>query len=214
MLKIKTFSVNPFSENCYIVSNEQGDGAIIDCGAYEAEEWAQIKQYLDDEKITLKYSLLTHGHFDHILGLAFPEIEYGLLPYMHEADHEWYDHANEVTISVFGQGLKAPLPQIGKYIHDGEVIKLGNDELKVICTPGHTQGGVCYYAEAQGLLFAGDTLFRTSIGRADLQGGNQAQLIRSITEKLLALPDDVEVFPGHGGPTTIGYERANNYYLM
>lgn len=214
MLKIKVIQVNPFGENCYILSNEQKEAAIIDCGAYEKVEYDAIKAYITEENLTPKYALLTHGHFDHIFGLAFLKREYGLLPYMHKADQNWYDHVNEVTISVFGQGLSEPLPEIGMYLQEGEIIKMGNDELKVIFTPGHTQGGVCFYNESQGLLFCGDTLFQNSIGRTDLEGGNQAQLIHSITSKLLILPDEVKVFPGHGGTTTIGSERKYNYYLV
>lgn len=213
MLKVKQFAVNPLGENCYVLSNDTLDAAIIDCGAFEPSECEQIANYIHAERLTPQYALLTHGHFDHIFGLPFLNRKYGLKPYLHQADKVWYEHANEICISVFGFGLREDMPEVGGWFVDGQTIKLGSDELKVICTPGHTQGGVCFYNEAQGLLFSGDTLFCGSVGRADLEGGNQMQEIRSICERLLVLPDETKVFPGHGGSTTIGYEREYNYYL-
>lgn len=213
MLKIKQFSVNPLGENCYVISNEQGEAAIIDCGAYEPSECEQISNYIQAEGLIPKHVLLTHGHFDHIFGLPFLYKNYGLKPSLHEADKTWYEHANEMCIAVFGVGLREEMPEIGNWLVDGQTILLGNDELKVICTPGHTQGGVCFYNAKQGLLFSGDTLFYGSVGRTDLEGGNQMQELRSICEKLLVLPDETKVFPGHGGATTIGYECEYNYYL-
>lgn len=193
--------------------NESGGAAIIDCGAYEVDECNRISMFLQSENLTPKYALLTHGHFDHIFGLPYLYRTYGVKPMMHEADQDWYDHANDMSIAVFGFGLREAMPMIDSYITEGQTIQLGQDCLKVIHTPGHTPGGVCFYCEEQGLLFSGDTLFCGSVGRADLEGGNQMQEIRSICEKLLVLPDNVEVYPGHGVPTTIAYERENNYYL-
>ena len=214
MLTIKTFTVNPLGENCYVVSTDNLEAAIIDCGAKEKSEFWKIAEYIEKQNLQVKYLLQTHGHFDHVLGLAFAEDAYTLLPMMHPADTDWYNHTNEICMQVFGEGLRSPLPTLGSPLAHGDVIKLGYDSLQVIHTPGHTQGGVCFYNEKQGLLFSGDTLFRCSIGRADLEGGNQGQLIRGIREKLLTLPDSVQVYPGHGSTTTIGYEKTNNYYLV
>lgn len=213
MLSIKKFTVNPLGENCYLVINDLREAAIIDCGAYEPAESQMIDQYIEKEGIELKYVLQTHGHFDHIFGLPHLHRKYGLHPLLHQGDQQWYDHANDLCIAIFGVGLREPMPAIGAYLTEGMTISLGTDVLKVICTPGHTPGGVCFYNEDQGLLFSGDTLFCGSVGRTDMDGGDQMQEIRSICEKLLVLPDDVQVFPGHGPATTIGYERENNYYL-
>lgn len=213
MLTIKTFTVNPLGENCYVVSSDNGEAAIIDCGAREKYEFDAIAQHIDKESLQVKYLLQTHGHFDHVLGLGFASERYRLLPMMHPADTEWYTHTNEICFQVFGEGLSTDLPALGTMINHGDVLMLGSDTLQVIHTPGHTQGGVCFYCESQGIVFTGDTLFCNSIGRADLEGGNQPQLIRMIRERLLTLPDDVVAYPGHGGSTTIGDEKMYNYYL-
>lgn len=213
MLTIKTFTVNPLGENCYVVSSDNLDAAIIDCGAKEKTEFRRIFEYIEKQNLQVKYLLQTHGHFDHVLGLSFASETYGLLPMMHSNDNGLYNHCNEWHQMVFGEGLRYPLPDLGTPLFHGDTIMLGDDSLQVIHTPGHTQGGVCFYNERQGLLFSGDTLFCNSIGRADLEGGNQAQLIQMIKERLLVLPDDVAVYPGHGGTTTIGDEKIYNYYL-
>lgn len=213
MLTIKNFTVNPLGVNCYIVSNENNEAAIIDCGAKDKSEFWKISTYIEKEKLTVKYLLQTHGHFDHVFGLGYAAKEYGLLPMMHAADTDWYNHTNDISFQIFGEGLSTPLPALGTPLHHGDQISLGKDILVVIHTPGHTQGGVCFYNEAQGILFSGDTLFCNSIGRADLEGGNPAQLVKMICDRLLVLPDNVVVYPGHGGTTTIADEKTYNFYL-
>ncbi len=213
MLTIKTFTVNPLGENCHVVSSDNLEAAIIDCGAKEKSEFRKISEYIENQNLQVKYLLLTHGHFDHIFGLHFASEAYGLLPMMHPADTDWYNHTNEICMQVFGEGLRHPLPELGTPLSHEDTITLGTDVLTVIHTPGHTQGGVCFYSAPCKILFSGDTLFCNSIGRADLEGGNQAQLVHMIRERLLTLPEDVKVYPGHGGPTSIGFEKDCNYYL-
>lgn len=213
MLTIKTFTVNPLGENCYLLYNEYRQAAIIDCGAYESYECTEIAHYIETERLELQYVLLTHAHFDHIFGLPFLYRTYGVKPMMNQEDQIMYDHANEMCMSVFGARLKEQMPEHGEYLVEGQTIALGEDKLQVICTPGHTPGGVCFYDEAGKQLFSGDTLFYGSVGRTDFIGGNQMQEIHSICNKLLTLPDNVRVYPGHGPATTIGFERTNNCYL-
>ncbi len=213
MLSVKSFCVNPLGENCYILYNEDSDAVIIDCGAYEKFECDQISTFIQENKLNIKHVLLTHGHFDHIFGLPYLYKEFELKPHMHEGDINWYTHANEMTEYVLGVGLRDAMPEIESYLKDNQVIILGDETIKVIHTPGHSQGSICFYSEENSLLISGDTLFCGSVGRADLEGGNQMQEIDSICNRLMVLPDEVKVFPGHGGPTTIGYERKHNFYL-
>lgn len=213
MLNVRTFCVNPLGENCYILYNENNETAIVDCGAYEQSECEEIASFVQENNLVIKHVLQTHAHFDHIFGLPYLFKKYGVKPQMHENEKLWYEHANEMTIAVLGVGLKENMPEVEAYLQDNQIIELGDEKIKVIHTPGHSKGCICFYNEKNKILFSGDTLFCGSIGRADLEGGNQIQEITSIYKKLMVLPDDVKVFPGHGGPTSIGYERENNYYL-
>ena len=169
--------------------------AIIDCGA----NISRIKENIDELNGKVKYILLTHGHHDHTVGVKSVKREYD-------------------CISVMSVKEKGSLGRIGfmdevpvdRWVSDGDIIELGDIKISVIETPGHTFGGVCYLA--CDVLFSGDTLFRESIGRWDLPGGNKDILLMSIREKLFVLNDDIKVYPGHEASTTIGYEKKNNFY--
>ena len=155
--------------------------------------------------VNLKYILLTHGHFDHISGIR-PNHEVPV--YMHKADMDWVNSVN-TYMPMMGMP-EITVPTIDKFIEDGEIIKLGNLDIKVLHTPGHTQGGVCYYVD--GVLFSGDTIFRESVGRCDLQGGNYNQILESIKNKIFTLPDNTIIYPGHGKPTNVGWEKDHNFF--
>lgn len=211
-MKIKTFQVNPLGVNCYVVS-DAGEAAIIDCGCFEEREWTSIKAYIDAEGLSVKHVLLTHGHFDHVYGLRYIERDLVLHPLIHTMDTDQYTHSLDMLVQFMGVRLPGQLPSIGGLIADGQEISLGGMTFTVLHTPGHTPGGVCFYCEAEGILFSGDTLFQGSVGRADFPGGDMITEVTSVRERILTLPDEVRVLPGHGPSTTVGYERKNNMYL-
>lgn len=215
MLKVKTFVVNPLQVNCFVVSDESTkETVIIDCGCSEESEWDSIKKYIAQEGLAVKHLLNTHLHFDHIWGLPFAERDLGLKAEANYGDMDLYNNVEDAVARVMGVRIPLPaFPPLGKSLLDGDVISMGESTLKVITTPGHSQGGICFYSESDKMLFAGDTLFRTSIGRTDLDGGNYTQLIENITTKLLSLPEDTTVYCGHGPKTTIKNEKLFNPYL-
>ena len=211
MLNIKNIQCNMLAENCYIVSDESKECIIIDCGASSEAEYEYIDAYITSNELTPKQHILTHGHFDHIMGAKWVYEKYGLQPTICEMDAETYKNFRN-DIQSFGFTVDYDLPPIGHCLNDGDTISWGKHELKVIHTPGHSKGGVVYYCAEEHIAFTGDTLFRNGIGRTDLPGGNMFQIIQSL-RKLTQLPDDTDVYPGHGSKTTIGYELATNPYL-
>ena len=218
---IKTFIEPPIDNNNYlIVDEETKEAALVDCSAIDI--WDKVPQNKGDvsvstsgtdrkeiKDVTLKYVLLTHGHFDHIAGLRPFVNEDAPIVVMHKADLGWLNNVNSF-MPMFGMP-EMSIPKIDKFIDEGDIIKLGNLEIKVLHTPGHTQGGVCYYVEDK--LFSGDTIFREAVGRYDLEGGNFDQIVESIENKIYTLPDDTEILPGHGKPTTVGWEKTHNRFL-
>lgn len=201
-------------ENTYIISNAMGQAIIIDCGALYPEEQAALHTYIDQKGLHPILALNTHAHFDHIFGAQWVKDTYGLSPQFHPADLPLYEHSDEAVQQFFRRKFDFPHPLAGHPLSDGQNISFGQHQLTVIHTPGHTPGGVCFYCEAEKILFSGDTLFLNSIGRCDLPGGNLQQLVMAIRTRLLPLPDDVTVLPGHGPSTTIGHERRHNPYLQ
>ena len=201
---IKSFIKPPIDNNNYLIVDERTkEAALIDCSTFDDEILTEI----EDLNAKLKYVLLTHGHFDHITGLNDTDEDVKVL--LHPADLEWIKELNTYLPMI---GMPAmDTPRIDGEFSDGDVIKLGDTEIKVIHTPGHTQGGVCFYVN--GNLFSGDTIFRESVGRCDLPGGNFTQIVESIEEKIFTLPDETVIYPGHGRNTTVGWEKENNTYL-
>jgi len=210
-MKIKQFVQNPFQENTYLVYDDTGEAIIIDAGSYTQSDVDEIKRFTDENKLTVKFLVNTHCHIDHVIGVNTLCKLYGVDCYAHREELPMLQSVPTQAI-MFGLEIDT-IPQIDKTINDGDTVKFGNTSLQVIHTPGHTRGCVCFYSELDRILFSGDTLFQGSIGRTDLAGGNYDSIIRSITTKLLTLPDDIKVFPGHGPSTTIGKERIGNPYL-
>jgi hydroxyacylglutathione hydrolase len=212
MLTVKHFTFNPLQENTYVLYNDKDACCIIDPGCYFGNERKELQDFIKEQGLTPKLLLNTHCHLDHVFGNKFVYEEYDLPLHIHEKEEPVLKYAAEA-------GLKWGMPfehYRGEliFLKEGDIIKLGDDELKVRFTPGHSPGSICFYCEAQKFIISGDVLFRTSIGRTDLPGGDFDTLMNSIHKVLFALPDDVIVYSGHGEPTTIGYEKKNNPFLQ
>lgn len=204
MLEVKTFVEGPIDANNYLLIDEKSKEAVlIDCSSSREEFVNAVK----DTGCKLKYILLTHGHFDHILGVEkFKEV-FGTETYVSQDDFNQINYAPQMLM-MFGGGSITKAPEITKIVKDGDEFKIGEYSIKALATPGHTKGGMCYLVEDK--LFSGDTLFQGSVGRCDLPDGDLDEIIKSIKEKLFTLPDEIEVFTGHGGKTTIGFEKKYN----
>ena len=211
MLNIKTFEVNPLQENCYVVSDETKDCVIIDCGAFTPDEQNEIVEYINSEGLHPKHLLATHGHFDHNFGIDAMYKAFGLRVELHSADERLLSEISQQAEAMLGATVSF-VPRVAGFLSANDTVSFGTHELKVLATPGHSQGSISFYCEAENVLFSGDTLFRMSIGRTDLPGGSMFMIINSL-RFLSQLADDVRVLTGHGPETTIGYEVAHNPYL-
>ena len=213
MLTLKVFTVNPLEENCYVLSDDTHEAVVIDNGAFDAEEKTALYDYLDKNHLTPVRQILTHAHFDHIFGVDDFYKRYGVKVDFHADDSYLYYDAPAQLKAFIGRPMHVKIAPKGVYLADGDLVHFGHCELKVIHTPGHSCGGVCYYCESEKMLFCGDSLFKGSVGRTDLEGGNHRQLIDSMSNKVLTLPEDVIVYPGHGPSTSVSYERRYNPYI-
>jgi len=211
-MTIKTFTFNPIQENTYLVYDETLEAVVIDAGCISKVEKRALKQYIEDNNLTLKRVLNTHLHFDHQFGNRFLFETFGIKPEAGKDDEYLLENVIAQTRS-FGMDIDEEAQPLGGYIIENQEIKFGNSSLTAFHVPGHSPGSMAFYAEKDGVLFAGDVLFRGSIGRTDLPGGDYATLIQSITQKLLPLPDSTVVYSGHGPQTTIGFEKKNNPFL-
>lgn len=212
MLKIKLFEFNPFNENTYLIWDDSTkEAAVIDPGCYDDYEKDELKSFIDSEKLNLKLLLNTHCHIDHILGVSFIKENYNPKYLIPEKDLPLHNNAVSQG-QMFGFELN-PLPEPDEFLSEDNLVKIGNEEIKPLFTPGHTAGEYCFYSTKNKICITGDVLFHQSIGRTDLWGGNYDTLIESIKKKLLILPDDTKIFPGHGIESTIGIERKQNPFL-
>lgn len=212
MIRIRCFYFNDFRERCSVVWDETMEGVIIDPGCNSQDEKDGLYDFISGQGIHPVKILLTHGHFDHVLGLTDCAKKYGIPVYMHPADKDILKIDDFFTRTY---GFKMPVIDVDTIdIADGDTVGFGNTEFEVICTPGHTPGGVCYYDRKDKILFSGDTLFAGSIGRTDHPGGDYDQLIESIFTRLMCLDGDIDVVPGHGPQTTITDERTKNPFLQ
>ncbi len=208
MLSIQQFVFNPFAENTYVVYDETGEAAVIDPGCYEAQERRALDDFIAQKALTVKYLLNTHCHVDHVLGNDYVKEKYKVKLLIHSND-EVVLRAVQTYAGAYGFNLyKAATPD--GYLKEGDSIKIGNSTLDVLFLPGHAPGHVGFLERKQKLLLGGDVLFKGSVGRTDLPGGDFDTLIDSIHKKLFTLPDDIVVYPGHGPTTTLGEEKISN----
>jgi glyoxylase-like metal-dependent hydrolase (beta-lactamase superfamily II) len=211
MLTIKFFTFSPVQENTYVLYNEDKKALIIDPGCYDNAEKETLSKFISDNGLVVEKLLNTHCHLDHIFGNKWVHETYRM---------ELFLHPEEEKVLAFGpqSGIMWGLPfdnYVGplNFLNAGDEVVLGTDVLKVILAPGHSPGSICFYSEEQKFVIGGDVLFRESIGRTDLPLGDHQTLLNSIRNQLFVLPDDVEVYPGHGPLTTIGYEKKHNPFL-
>ncbi len=211
MIQVKVFAFNPVAENTYVLYNEKGNALIIDPGCYFSAEQETLQNFLTEKQLTPVQLLNTHCHLDHVFGNSWVYKTFGLELFLHPLEEQVLAFAPES-----GQRWGLPFDNYNgplHFINEGDIVKLDEDELQVLLTPGHSPGSICFYCPQQHFVIGGDVLFRDSIGRTDLPGGSHETLLASIKEKLLVLPDDTKVYNGHGQPTTIGYEKRNNPFL-
>lgn len=207
-MKIEAMVLGDVRTNCYLLINEETKEALVVDPADRADV---IVRKLIDEGLTLKAILLTHGHGDHILAAGDLKKQFGVKVYAAKAEEALLsDAAQNLSKALFGIAVTVK-PDI--LLEDGQEFEAAGIRLRMLHTPGHTPGGCCYYQEEEKVLFSGDTLFCGSIGRTDFPGGSLSELVRSVKEKLLVLPEDVKVYPGHEEMTTIGHEKRYNPYM-
>ncbi len=208
-LMVRGIVVGVFQENCWVIGNRRsGEAICIDPGDQPDEVLALAR----DMGVTIKVIANSHAHIDHILGVAGVHRATGASFLLHEDDLDLLRTGWRESAARFGFDLDEPPPDPAAFVRHGDVVEVSGLRLQAIATPGHTPGSVSYYAD-EGLLFSGDTLFRGSIGRTDFPGGDFAQEMQSICDRLLALPDQTRVLPGHMAETTIGFERDHNPFV-
>ncbi len=206
-LVVKMLQVGAVCTNCYVAYHrDTKEGFIVDPGA----EASRIASLVTSEGVDVKAILLTHGHFDHAGAAAELEKLYHVSIYAHEAEKETME---DMSLNLCGMIGKRETYHATDFVKDGDVLEIAGFSVKVLFTPGHTVGGVCYYIEKEQVLFSGDSLFCGSIGRTDFPKGSMSDLIRGVKDKLLVLPDYVNVYPGHNEMTTIGDEKCYNPYF-
>lgn len=211
MFSIQTFTFNPYQENTYVLYNGSGQCIIVDPGMYTNEEKSEFLDFLTERQLTPTILLNTHCHIDHVLGNNFIYEEFGLLAQFHEG---------EIPVLIAVQNYAPqygfhyhPAPIAETFLTETDSIALGDDILRIILAPGHSPASICFYSQQQNFLIGGDVLFKNSIGRTDLPGGNHQQLLESIRKNIYTLPDNTTVYPGHGPTTMIGLEKQNNPFV-
>lgn len=206
-LRVEQYVVGAVMTNCYFAVNEDtGELLVIDPG----DSAKQLIEKIKEQNLKPVAVLLTHGHFDHAMAAEEIAGEFGIPIYAHEQEKETLENP---SINLCGMIGAREAYHADRFVKDKEILDLAGFSIQVLHTPGHTKGGCCYYIEKEQAVFAGDTLFHESVGRSDFPGGSASVLIRSIEDKLMPLPGQVKVYPGHNDVTTIGWERQYNPFL-
>jgi glyoxylase-like metal-dependent hydrolase (beta-lactamase superfamily II) len=210
-MEVFKFVFSPIEVNTYVLADQTGDCAIIDCGCYDRNEFSALVDLLESRSLKPVLLLNTHCHLDHIFGNRFVNEKYKLSPYSNELEEPNRKNAVNVAL-IFGLSMETP-PVPAGFISDQQKIVFGGTNLLALHVPGHTVGSIAYYSKSDGCVFTGDALFAGSIGRTDLPGGNFEILLKSIKTRLLTLPGQTVVYSGHGPKTTIEKEMNTNQYL-
>ena len=212
MTTVQSFEVNYFSENTYIVYDETKEGVIIDCGCMNKEEQQLISRFVSEQQLTLKRYLCTHLHLDHIFGNQFVWKQYGLKPEASKADVEGLPSPIDQA-KAFRLPLAIQEVAVEHFLAGRQIVQFGKTQLEVMSVPGHSPGGLAFYNRKNGFVIVGDSLFAGSIGRTDLWGGSQELLQAALRDRILSLPDETIVYPGHGPETRVIDEKFSNPYL-
>lgn len=206
--------MNPCQAMCYVVSDETGEAVVIDPCAYKERERDRIVEYIETEGLKPVRSLLTHGHFDHLLAADLIHERYGLRPEVHRLDAPVIAATPERAREILGaSGFTREIPMPTHWLSDGDIIGFGNHKLEVIHTPGHSPGSVFFCCKAEAVAFSGDTLFRNSIGNISLPYSSPDDMARSLRYINATLPDETTIYSGHTGKTTLGREKTRNTYM-
>ena len=212
-MKIARLVFNPIQENTYVIWDDTLEAAIIDAGNMGERENDILDKFIADNGLKPVLAINTHGHFDHLMGVEFLRSRYGAKFAVSSKDKFLVESAKQ-NAAMFGIGGGNIVEVIDVDLEGMESIKFGQTELQIITTPGHTPGHVVFYEPQAKVLFTGDTLFRESIGRTDLPGGDYSWIMNSILEKIMPLGDEVQVYPGHGDTTDIGHESMYNPFVV
>ena len=211
MLNIQIFTFNPFSENTYVIYNENKNGILLDPGNWNEKETEILENFITEKEIKIQNILLTHAHIDHVLGLQWAFDNYKVSVKMHQEEKEILDR-NPMSARNYGFDFKPFIGEI-EFVNEGETYHIDEDFFQIFHVPGHSPGSLAFYNEAQKFVISGDALFQGSIGRTDLYRGNHEQLLENISTKLFSLPEETEVFSGHGNATQIGFEKNYNPFF-
>jgi glyoxylase-like metal-dependent hydrolase (beta-lactamase superfamily II) len=211
MLNIQRLTFNPFQVNTYVIWDETRECAIVDAGCYGEAETARITSFITEQGLKPARLINTHCHIDHIAGVAFLSRHFGLDFEAHNGGLKLIHHSQKACFIYGFDHLETIEPKV--HLKEGDIIRFGDSEMEVIETPGHADGSLCFISHRDQFVITGDVLFYQSIGRSDLPTGNYDVLMKSIREKLLTLPPDYTVYPGHGPETSIGFEANSNPFL-
>lgn len=213
-MNIKVFEFNPIAVNTYVLYDETGECVIIDAACFFPNEQQELLSFINNNKLVVKHLLNTHLHFDHVFGVNFMEEQFDVKMKAHKAD-EFLLASMQQQMAMFGFPANGKyIPTMGEYIDENDIIEFGNQKLSIMSVPGHSPGSIVFYNKKENLIVSGDVLFNGSIGRTDLPQGDHNLLIDGIKTKLLVLPEDTVVYPGHGPSTTIKGEKQMNPFLQ
>jgi glyoxylase-like metal-dependent hydrolase (beta-lactamase superfamily II) len=211
MIKIQAFCFNAFQENTYVLYNENKEAIIVDPGCYTRIEEKILTDFIVEHALTPTLLLNTHCHLDHVFGNNFIHDTYGLTAILHANEQIILDRLPDAA-AKYGIPVEAYRGPI-QYVEDQAMIAFGKDAFKVLLTPGHSPGSICFYHQKQDFILSGDLIFKDSVGRTDFPGCNPQDLIKSIRDEILPLPDTLSIYSGHGPMTELGRERKMNPYI-